>query len=373
MCSQMFAKLMQMIIHVCSLIDPLERYTSSFSNSYERELEIIPEEGSSGKGSSARQTPVNDIDFEHGHDKDHADGNSGGRGKKELVHGDAEGEGGGVLGDLLASLRQIGHFERQDKDEQDTAKETETRNPSEVKRARDSSTRDGDLLSALRQIGRFEGQDKDDQGTAKESETRNPSEAESEDVASLLLPIALPQEEGKQPYDSNRQLHFKFRAPFVFKGDQSSKAAGDVHNGYLQVPRSESQEALDNLALAKDLQKSDHIESSIEYNEKGDQSSKTGRDTCNIYPQVSRSESESQEALDYFALANDLQKSDHLESSIEYYDKGLTTAKGHLLRSALMFNRSVACGRLGVWDQVSTCDAKLHAHTAYPYMPCKLF
>jgi len=323
----MFAKLMQMIINVCSLIDPLERYTSSFSNSYERELEIIPEEGSSGKGSSARQTPVNDIDFEHGHDKDHADGNSGGRGKKALVQGDAEGESGGVLGDLLASLRQIGHFERQDKD---------------------------------------------DQVTAKESETRNPSEAESEDVASLLLPIALPQEEGKQPYDSNRQLHFKFRAPFVFKGDQSSKAAGDIHSSYLQVPRSESQEALDNLALAKDLQKSDHIESSIEYNEKGDQSSKTGRDTCNIYPQVSRSESESQEALDYFALANDLQKSDHLESSIEYYDKGLTTAKGNLLRSALMFNRSVACGRLGVWDQVSTCDNKLHLHAAYPCMPCNL-
>jgi hypothetical protein len=325
----------KMIINVCSLIDPLERYTSSFSDSYERELEIIPEEGSSGKGSSAGQTPVNDIDFEHGHAKDHADGNSGGRGEKKLVQGDVEGEGGGVLGDLLASLRQIGHFERQDKD----------------------------------------------QGTAKETESRNPSEAESEDFASLLLPIALPQEKGKHPYYSNREPHFKLRAPFVFRGHQSSKAAGDAHNSYLQVPlqvpRSESQEAPDNnLALAKDLQKIDHIESSIElfeYNEKGDQSSKTVRDIYNSYPQVLRSESESQEAFDYFALANDLQKSDHLESSIEYYDKGLTTAKGHLLRSALMFNRSVACGRLGVWDQVSTCDAKLHAHTAYPYMPCKLF
>jgi hypothetical protein len=233
----------------------------------------------------------------------------------------------------------------------------------------------GDLLASLRQIGHFERQDKD-QGTAKETESRNPSEAESEDFASLLLPIALPQEKGKHPYYSNREPHFKLRAPFVFRGHQSSKAAGDAHNSYLQVPlqvpRSESQEALDNLALAKDLQKSDHIESSIEYNEKGDQSSKTGRDTCNIYPQVSRSESESQEALDYFALANDLQKSDHLESSIEYYDKGLTTAKGNLLRSALMFNRSVACGRLGVWDQVSTCDNKLHLHAAYPCMPCNL-
>ena len=368
----MFAKLMQIIINMCSLIDPLERYIPSFSNSYERELEIIPEEGSSGKGSSARQTPVNDIEFEHGHDKDHADGNSSGRGKKELVQCDVEGEGGGVLGDLLASLRQIGHFERQDKDEQDTAKETKTRNPSEVERARNSFTRDGDLLSSLRQIGHFERQDKDDQGTANERETRNPSETESEDVAALLLPIALPQEEGKHPYDSNRQPHFKFRAPFVFKGNQSSKAAGDAHSSYLELPRSESQEAMVNLALAKNLQKSDHIESSIEYNEKGDQSSKTGRDTYNSYSQVTRSESESQEALDYFALANDLQKSDHLESSIEYYDKGLTTAKGHLLRSAFMFNRSVACGRLGMWDQVSTCDSKLHMHAAYPCMPCKL-
>ena len=61
---------------------------------------------------------------------------------------------------------------------------------------------------------------------------------------------------------------------------------------------------------------------------------------------------ESKEALEYLALADDLQKSSHFESAIEYYSKGLGIAKDSLLRSALLFNRSVAQARLGFWDKV---------------------
>ena len=60
---------------------------------------------------------------------------------------------------------------------------------------------------------------------------------------------------------------------------------------------------------------------------------------------------ESAEAIDYLVLANDLQSSQYFESSLEYYDTGLEKAKGFELKSALLFNRSVAKARLGRWDQ----------------------
>ena len=59
---------------------------------------------------------------------------------------------------------------------------------------------------------------------------------------------------------------------------------------------------------------------------------------------------ESEEALDCLALANDLQKAGHFDSSLEYYDKGLALALSSDLQSALLFNRSVAHGRLGSWE-----------------------
>ena len=64
--------------------------------------------------------------------------------------------------------------------------------------------------------------------------------------------------------------------------------------------------------------------------------------------------SREEEGLDYLELANDLQKSGHLESSLEYYDKGLKQATNRILRSALFFNRSVAHARLGSWGKVKT-------------------
>ena len=60
---------------------------------------------------------------------------------------------------------------------------------------------------------------------------------------------------------------------------------------------------------------------------------------------------ESAEAIDYLVLANDLQSSQYFESSLEYYDTGLEKAKGFELKSALLFNRSVAHARLRHWDQ----------------------
>jgi len=67
--------------------------------------------------------------------------------------------------------------------------------------------------------------------------------------------------------------------------------------------------------------------------------------------QQQESELESQDALDYLTLANDLQRSHYYDSSLEYYDTGMTKAKGNELKCALLFNRSVAYARLDSWDK----------------------
>ena len=66
---------------------------------------------------------------------------------------------------------------------------------------------------------------------------------------------------------------------------------------------------------------------------------------------------ESEEALDHLALANELQKEGFVEVSIEYYNKGLFMAQGDQLKSAFVFNRSVAYARLGSWVQVRTATS----------------
>ena len=144
--ARMQTVLTQMIVDLCSLIDPLEQCTPSFPNSpCEGPLEIIPEEESSGKGSSVTQTPVNDNDLDDGHDMEHADGDRGGHGEKGSDQGDAEGEGGGLLGDLLASLREIGHSEKEEKDKESLVNAAETR-IGDVDRSRDSSAREDAAL-----------------------------------------------------------------------------------------------------------------------------------------------------------------------------------------------------------------------------------
>jgi len=66
---------------------------------------------------------------------------------------------------------------------------------------------------------------------------------------------------------------------------------------------------------------------------------------------------ESEEGLDHLALANELQKEGFVEVSIEYYNKGLVMAQGDQLKSAFVFNRSVAYARLGSWVQVRTATS----------------
>ena len=66
---------------------------------------------------------------------------------------------------------------------------------------------------------------------------------------------------------------------------------------------------------------------------------------------------ESEEGLDHLALANELQKEGFVEVSIEYYNKGLVMAQGDHLKSAFVFNRSVAYARLGSWVQVRTATS----------------
>ena len=356
--------LTQMTMDLCSLIDPLEQCTPSFPNSpCEGQLEIIPEEGSSGKGSSVRETPVNDNEFDHGHDREHAAGDNGGQGEKVSDQGDAEGEGGGVLGDLLASLRQIGHFEKEKKDES-SVKEAGTR-ISEVDKSREPSAR--------------------------------------EDEPSSLLPVALTQGESELPDDSNRSPHFKFQAPFLFQGVQSSQASSRTKmEEIMQCPACGCRLAQGQLLCAGcgwELNKltsngtSGPETSAVELLPTSDtRETQNKRDQVQERPKSrkplsapsqitlrkssvpddhqvhsqARGAQESQEAIDYLALANDLQKSDHIESSIEYYDKGLTMANGDLLRSALFFNRSIACGQLGLWDQVLIMSRKFKCTCCMP-------
>lgn len=228
-------------------------------------LEIIPEEGS-----SARQTPINE-DFDRSSEKD------GGVGGLRTVAEDGVGvsdgsdgveEVGGVLGDIMASLRQVGHFE----DMKEKTKDGKSDGPrgtkeSSIEQAGDQGVVQQDVLSQVVQSDALSqaitaGED------AKDNilKTLRPLLEENlervglswEDVVlavdSLtlgdlkqgavspdhllqkitLLPVAIPKDTGSpappfSPFDLtprhplSADEPFKFKAPFVFEGDKSQE------------------------------------------------------------------------------------------------------------------------------------------------------
>ena len=218
-------------------------------------LDIIPEEGS-----SARQTPINE-DFDRSSEKDGAVGalrTVAEDGVGVLDGSDGVEEVGGVLGDLMASLRQVGHFE----DIKEKKKVGESDDPRGARESSiDEARKEGggrDALSQaitagedakdkilttlrplLQEILENKGLSWEDVVSAVDSLTLGDLKHGAVNPDYLvqkitLLPVSIAKDQGppapslspfdhtpRQPLSADEP--FKFKAPFVFEGDKSQE------------------------------------------------------------------------------------------------------------------------------------------------------
>jgi len=168
---------------------------SSFPASpHELPLEIIPEASEGSEGSSTRQTPPNEFEISHKEDNasqvgGDADGMSSGGSRLQV---DA-----GILGDVMASLRNIGHFE-QDTNVNVAAKNEAVADLEHVERADQTAS----FYPSF---------------SKQERTTLLPTSLSAENQGAF--PPFLPH--GAIPTDEDG--HFRFQAPFLFRGGDQSQ------------------------------------------------------------------------------------------------------------------------------------------------------